>query len=185
MAHIHQWKYFRTLIGILSVVLVIVACEQQQEETVLEPLDAEGISGDRLWERITEETDFENYDSWPEHEGMRPGQAPHGQFHRIYVNQPLLSQVPIESRTAPYGSIIVKENYNPAQELTGYTVMAKVDGFNSEAGDWFWASYGTDGTIRAQGAVDSCISCHAGMESNDYIIVYPLDRPLEGSDSSE
>jgi hypothetical protein len=83
------------------------------------------------------------------------GQAPHGQFHRIRVNEPLRSALPISDRSAPNGSIIVKENYNAAEELQGYTVMAEVEGFNPDGGDWFWASYGGDGSVRNQGALDS------------------------------
>lgn len=158
---------FMTLLG---------ACSQGGEEVVLEPLETDEISGDRLWQRITEESDYRNYGFWPGHEGLQPGQAPHGQYHKIYINKPLRSALPIEDKIAPNGSIIVKENISASEELTGYTVMAKVEGFNAEAGDWFWAKYAIDGTVQAQGAVGSCITCHAGQKSNDYIIVQPLDR---------
>ena len=43
---------------------------------------------------------------------MLQGRAPHGPFHKVYVNTPAL-----KSKTPPvkYGSIEVKENYSPAK----------------------------------------------------------------------
>ena len=56
--------------------------------------------------------------------------------------------------------------------------MAKVNGYASESGDWFWASYAPDGTTRVAGLVGGCISCHEGVVSNDYVIVRQLDAPI-------
>ena len=162
-----------TVLALLS----LAACEPELVEPDVEPLGSDTISGERLWERISEEAPYESYSFWPNEEGVQPGQAPHGPFHRIFVNRPLRDSIPIADRTAPDGSIIVKENLNTSQELVSYTVMAKVDGYDPENGDWFWAVYGPDGMVRAAGAMDSCIVCHEGLVRNDYIIVYPLDKP--------
>ncbi|HKJ86211.1 MAG TPA: cytochrome P460 family protein [Spirochaetia bacterium] len=158
------------------VAVLFASCEQALVEPDVEPIGAEEISGERLWSRITEEAPFESYSFWPGDEGVQPGQAPHGPFHRIFVNKALFDAVPIASQEAPDGTIIVKENLDTSQELTGYTVMAKVEGFAPESGDWYWARYLPDGTVAAAGAIESCIVCHAGMKRNDYIIVHQLDR---------
>lgn len=164
------------LIILLS--LLLFSCGQE-EERLVEPLSVDEISGERLWQRITEDTDYRNYGFWPGHEGYSPGQAPHGPVHRIFVNEPLLSELPIDPPVAPDGSIIVKENRQGDRSLTGYTVMAKVEGYTEAPAEWFWARYEPDGSILAEGAVGGCISCHGGVQDNDFIIVYPLDLPPE------
>ncbi|MFW5688095.1 MAG: cytochrome P460 family protein [Spirochaetota bacterium] len=166
-------------VSIFALLLVLLAgCEQELAEPDVPALTADEVSPDRLWDRITEEAPYTSYAQWPGESGVQPGQAPHGPFHRILVNKVLLDAVPVSGAIAPHGSIIVKENLNAGQELTGYTVMAKVDGYAPEDGDWYWARYLPDGTVAAAGAVESCIVCHAGMIANDYVIVHPLDEPL-------
>lgn len=164
--------------AVILALSVLVGCSEP-EEPLVEPLSAEEVSGERLWERITEEADFTTYDFWPGHQGYQQGQAPHGPIHRIFVNDPLVSQLPLDPPVAPDGSIIVKENRLGDRTLTGYTVMAKVDGFSEGTNDWFWARYEPDGSVAAEGTVGSCIACHAGVRDNDFVIVYPLDRDPE------
>ena len=166
------------LVTLLLLLVVLTGCSGP-EEPLVQPLSAEEVSGERLWERITEEADFTTYDFWPGHEGYQQGQAPHGPIHRIFVNQPLVSQLPLDPPVAPDGSIIVKENRQGDRTLTGYTVMAKVEGFSEGTNDWFWARYEPDGSVAAEGTVGNCVVCHAGVRNNDFIIVYPLDRDPE------
>lgn len=156
--------------------LISVSCSKEEENTGVDPLAADEVSGRVLWERISSEADYTNYAFWPGHEGLNPGQAPHGPFHKIYINFVIADKLPLEDKLVPDGGIIVKENYSNGKEFAGITVMAKVDGYDPEHNDWFWAKYGPDGNIDAEGKPNGCISCHAGMEQNDYVIVHPLDR---------
>ena len=165
------------LVALSLATALLASCSTEPVEPVVEAIGSDEISADRLWTRITDEAPYETYSFWPREEGVQPGQAPHGPFHRIFVNRTLMASLPREDRTAPHGSIIVKENMDTGRQATGYTVMAKVAGFDPENGDWFWARYDLDGTVRAAGSVSSCIECHAGMASNDYVIVHRLDRP--------
>ncbi len=158
----------------LSVLILILASCSKEVRYV--PLNKDEISGARLWERISSDSDYSTYSFWPGHEGISPGQAPHGVYHRIYINGDLLDALPIESRIAPMGTIIVKENMNRDEEVQKITVMAKVDGYNNEGGNWFWAAYSPEGEVLAEGTPKGCVSCHVGMKSNDYIIVRPLDH---------
>ena len=171
-------SYIRTASMLALLVLLLSACEQELVEPDVEPLTTEEISAERLWERIMVEAPYESYSFWPGEEGIQPGQAPHGPFHRVFVNKTLYQSVPVSDAAAPNGSLIVKENLDTARELTSFTVMAKVSGFDPEHGDWFWARYLADGSVAAAGSVQSCIVCHAGMRENDYIIIDRIDEPF-------
>ena len=43
----------------------------------------------------------------------------------------------------------------------------KIEGFDSDHGDWFWASYDSNGDINKAGSISSCYNCHAS--GTDYI----------------
>jgi hypothetical protein len=171
-------NWTRTVAAALAVVVVAVACSKPVEPR-LPPLTLSEISGARLWKRITTESDWDNWSSWPGYEGKQPGQSPHGQFHEIYINNVLSGSLPIASRVAPEGSIIVKENFDSNLRPTNVTVIAKVKGYNPEHGDWFWVAFDPDGKVQSEGKVTMCIDCHSGMKANDYVIVRRLDAPLE------
>jgi hypothetical protein len=156
---------------------MLSACSHT-EEPRLEPLGAEEITGERLWRRITQESDYTQYAYWPGHEGERPGQSPHGRFHKIYINRTLRESLPVADRTAPAGAVIVKLNLNERHEEGRLAVMAKVQGYYPEYGDWFWALYEPDGTVVREGTVSGCVMCHEGMKDNDYVIVRDLDREI-------
>ena len=153
------------------------ACKKK-EVTGLPVFTLDEISGERLWNRIAVETDYKTYRYWPGHEGVQPGQSPHGIFHRVFANSMMVDSLPIPDRKAPYGAIIVKENLTIDKELNQITVMAKVEGFDPEHNDWFYAAFDKGGNVLAEGAPDGCVSCHTGMRDNDYIIIQALDKPL-------
>jgi hypothetical protein len=79
----------------------------------------------------------------------------------------------------PDGSIIVKENFDAEEKLKNLTVMTKVAEYDPGYSDWFWAMYSAEGEVLREGLVTGCISCHAGMVENDYIIIRRLDAPLK------
>jgi len=163
----------KKIIVIFISAILISACK---EEAKLTPLSSSEISGERLWERISVDSEYTDYSFWPDHEGINPGQAPHGVNHRIFINRDLKEALPIDNRIAPFGTIIVKENMNIDLKVVKITVMAKVDGFNSDGGNWFWAAYSPEGEVQAEGTPKGCVSCHVGMKNNDYVIVRPLDH---------
>jgi len=70
----------------------------------------------------------------------------------------------------PNGAIVVKENYGKdAKTLMAITPMYKVEGYNPEEGDWFWAKYKADGTVDKAGKVKGCIKCHGQVEDQGWI----------------
>lgn len=162
----------KLIIYLLFTICLLVSC---REEVEVLPLTSGEINGERLWTRISSDSKYTDYSFWPGHEGINPGQAPHGVNHRIFINKELIKALPIENRTAPGGTIIVKENMNADEKVVKITVMAKVEGYNPEGGNWFWAAYSPEGEVQAEGTPAGCVSCHVGMKDNDYIIVRPLD----------
>ncbi|BCS96736.1 hypothetical protein DSLASN_23680 [Desulfoluna limicola] len=126
---------------------------------------------DKLWRFITHESAYDTWGFWGDHEGLQSGAAPHGPYHKVYVNKRGLY-----SMTAPaqYGTLIVKENYGDemGKDLKAVTVMYKVRGYNPEAGDWYWVKYSPKGVAETYGRPQGCINCHASLADNDYIMVH-------------
>ena len=74
------------------------------------------------------------------------------------------------------GSMFVKEHFDPADEVIGFTVMYKgPPGYNPEGGDWFWARV-NGGEVTHEGQVGFCVDCHVMVESTDYVYGVPLDN---------
>lgn len=166
----------RKLFVVLILFLTVISC-RNDEEPVLSPLTAVEITGERLWQRLTEESDYKVYRQWTGHEGMRPGQSPHGALHEVFANRDIYDALPVDGAEVPYGSIIVKENYRSTKELDKLTVMAKVEGYSPDTNDWFWSVFSPTGEVLAEGSPAGCLSCHGGLVSNDYIIIKNIDEP--------
>lgn len=168
-------------IGYCFVILILssIFLALFHKQKLLPPLTKDEISGERLWKRITEEENFRRYPFWPGVKGVQRGQSPHGQYHRSYIHPYLYNSLPVANRVAPEGSIIIKENLDQNRDVLSYTVMAKVTGYNPDAGDWFWAAYSKDGAVMREGKIESCITCHSPVKDNDYIVLYRLDKPIE------
>jgi hypothetical protein len=124
---------------------------------------------DALWQYITNESPYEKWEFWPDHQGMQPGRAPHGPLHKVYVNDRAINspKPPVQ-----YGSIAVKENYGKDKELKAITVMYKLAGYNPDAGDWFWAKYSPAGKADKFGKPAGCVGCHGTRAKNDFILVH-------------
>jgi len=162
---------------IASVIILLISCYKTEKN--LPDLTKEEVTGKRLWDRITKEDNYKKYPMWPDHEGMHTGNSPHGRYNKVFINHKLRKSLPIADKIAPYGSIIVKENYSTDKEFGAYTVMVKVKDYSHESNDWFWAKYSKDGEILAEGKVSMCISCHSASKTNDYIILQRLDKPIK------
>lgn len=125
-----------------------------------------------FWDYITE-ADYTQWKFFPGYDGMYPGQSPHGAHLKLYAND-IAYKAAKEGQPMPDGAILVKENYGKDEKtLMAITPMYKVDGYNPDGGDWFWAKYGPDGSAAVSGKVDSCISCHKAMGGGDYVVVEP------------
>jgi len=125
-----------------------------------------------LWNYITKESPYTQWKFWDDHQGMIKGRAPHGPFHKVYVNDKAYTS------TKPplnYGAIQVKENYNKAKVLKAITVMYKVKGYNPDDGDWFWVKYSPKGKAKPYGKPSGCIGCHGTRAANDFVTIHEFD----------
>lgn len=166
------------LLYCLTVVLILASgCDQKSSAParLLPPLEAATVTPEALWKRISQEAPFSRYSFWPGYEGMHEGSVPHGPFHKLYINDVLLRALPVTNGQAPYGTLVVKDNYNRDQEPSAVYVMAKIRGFDPEHNDWYWARFNPDGSEAVGGKLSGCIECHLGAQKNDFIFLQPLD----------
>ncbi len=126
-----------------------------------------------VWKYITDTHPFETWPFWPDHQGTYNSKGPHAPKHKIYVNKQAL-----DSKKPPLqnGSMVVKYNLSPADEVKAVTIMYKVKGYNPAAGDWFWAQYSPTGEVQEAGKPENCIACHSDKAGNDYILVHKFDK---------
>jgi hypothetical protein len=127
---------------LLLFLIVCVCCTvltgqifKRKKQKTLSPLTVQEISAETLWQRIRVQENFEKYTHWSDHKGMQPGQSPHGLYHEIYIHPFISEALPVQRGQLPEGSIVVKVNMNTNENITAYTVMAKVKGYNPEAND--------------------------------------------------
>ena len=130
-----------------------------------------GPNAEEFWTYITKTSPYTEWKFWDDFSGLQPGNSPHGDFVKVYVNDILYNA---DSTPVPYGSIQVKEAYNKDKKMTAITVMYKVEGYNPDAGDWYWARFSTDGRGGPEGKVNMCIGCHRPKANNDYIYVHSI-----------
>ncbi len=118
--------------------------------------------------------------------GYYKGTPPHGGVLRTFMNDIAFDAAQARAGAYPPGSMFVKENHMPVEgvavpadkstaiagfpgNLAAVTIMAKISGYNPDAGDWFFAKLQPDGTVDAAGRVESCAACHATVKGNDFV----------------
>lgn len=114
----------------------------------------------------------QGYTSWGRfagHSGIEPGKSPHGKFISTYVQQ----RGATAKGLPPYGTIVLKENYRSQDpgSLDSLTVMKRIEGFDPENGDWFWARYTPSGKLTHAGKVAMCSDCHFDAGGDDFLFL--------------
>ena len=130
--------------------------------------------GKAVYDYITKADPYQNWALFPGKGKLYKGKHPHGAFLTTYVNAVALKGINDRVGTLADGTIIVKENYTPDKTLAAVTVMYRVKGYDSDAGDWFWAKYKADGSIAKEGKVAGCIGCHTAVINNDWVFTGPV-----------
>ena len=129
---------------------------------------AGGASDEQIAEQLW--SDISGYDAWSQYDpwiGVQPSSSPHGPYVQIWVNDTAVAGL---GGTVSDGGVLVKESYDTVDgEATGVTLMAKIEGYAPDAGDWFWARYGTDGSVEKAGAESGCSDCHSA--GADYSLI--------------
>tara|TARA_X000001036_G_scaffold262244_1_gene243744 strand:+ start:1771 stop:2247 length:477 start_codon:yes stop_codon:yes gene_type:complete len=152
-------------IKILSffILLLTLGCESDE-------LTDDQILANDIWEEIQ---GYKTWDQNPEFLGIQSGDSPHGEYVQIWINDIVKEffNVEIPDSLLPNGSIIVKEGYSDegGANMNKITVMKKINGFDPDHNNWFWANYNENGSLGGKnGKVSSCYSCHAS--GKDYIL---------------
>ncbi|HKL26954.1 MAG TPA: cytochrome P460 family protein [Desulfuromonadales bacterium] len=130
--------------------------------------------GKAVYDYITKKNPYQDWALWPGTDKFYKGQHPHGALLTTYVNKAAETGINDKVGTLANGSIIVKENYMADKSLGAVTIMYRVEGYNPDAGDWFWAKYKADGAIEKEGKVAGCIGCHTAAIQNDWIFTSPV-----------
>lgn len=178
-----------SLSGVVLVVLILAfyvfqASPADAESKQKPPAKAEAVSpelkvlasGADLWDYLKKEDYKKNWKIWPGTAPLHHGTQPHGILLTTYVNPIALKAIETKKGILPYGSVIVTENYSAEKWLESLTVMYKIKGYNPGDNDWFWAKFGPEGTVAAEGKLNSCEDCHFQKRSNDYIWTARLMR---------
>ncbi len=134
-------------------------------------------TGAALWELITVTDPYEAWAQFPEAQGTIDSAPPHGPFANVFINAAVESAIGNFTGQLPENSIIVKESFDENRMESGdsITVMWKVPGFNSANNDWFFGRFEFDGTIRAEGNIAGCASCHGAQALNDFIFLQQFE----------
>ena len=130
--------------------------------------------GQAVYDYITKTSPYQNWALFPGKDKLYKGQHPHGALLTSYVNDVALKGINNRVGVLDDGAIIIKENYMPDKNLGAVTVMYRVNGYDPDAGDWFWAKYKANGSIEKEGKVAGCIGCHTAAIGNDWIFTGPV-----------
>lgn len=149
---------------VLAAVPLVAQAMSHGNERDLPPAD-----GKALYTYITETQPYQEWKLWPGTTEFYKGTQPHGALLSTYVNPTAFRAFQYWRGELPGDSIVVKENYTPDKELAAVTLMYKKKGYAPEAGDYFWLKYAPDGTIQAEGKVQSCIGCHRTAKGGDWL----------------
>ena len=166
------------LIGVVLVLSISIVIEgfvlagmlggRSRQSMTIQPTGAD------VWSLLKQMDYSKKWRMWPGKTSLYPGKEPHGALLTTYVNIPAFMAIAGKKGVLPDGSMIVTENYSADKKMTDITVMFKVQAYNPDAGDWFWAKYAPDGKIESEGKTDTCIKCHGQNKGNDYIMTGPL-----------
>lgn len=151
-----------------------LAMAKSPEKPMNSEMAMPAAEGKALWAYLTGARYQEKFILWPGKGKLYKGKEPHGALLTTYVNAKALEAIEGKMDVMAPGSIVVKENYKPDKTLAAVTVMFKVDKYNPEANDWFWAKYNPDGTVDKEGKVGGCIGCHGQVKDNDYLFTGKL-----------
>ena len=125
-----------------------------------------------IWDEI------QGYETWVQDSTfaeIQSGNSPHGDYVQIWLNETVANFFKnpdtLENVILPVGSILVKEGYSDSegQSLNKITIMKKIDGYDPDHNNWFWANYNEGGELAGKHGIESsCYNCH--ISGNDYLL---------------
>ncbi len=162
------------IVLIIGLAAVAYAVHEEKPSETMETLP--GPDAARLYDYITKDNSYFQWELWPGKGRLYKGTEPHGSFLTTYVNSRAYSSAKHKRGEMADSSIIVKENYTSEKKLAALTVMYKIKGYNPSAGDWFWAKYEPYGKVLSSGKIEACINCHGGNRANDFIMTEKIGK---------
>ena len=170
----------RIILPLSVSILMLAACEVEEEPDRVEEAPAAepaeptaaalpDTTAEAVWSYLQTVNYEDAWSMWPGTTALYPGTEPHGALLTTYVNPAAEEGLAAEMEMLPEDAIVVKENYQPDRTLAAVTIMYKVQGYDPEHNDWFWAKYGPEGAVESAGRVPGCIECHGERADNDYI----------------
>ena len=155
-----------------------------------QPTDRSKSFEARFWQYLLSN----NYENWAPPAGQGgdffQGTSAHGQRHMLYLNRTAASN----PDTLPDESVVVMENYRGNGTLESISVMLRSAGSNPSQQDWYWITYGPDGSVigsakentsdqpverkpssafvSTAGATvlgSSCTQCHQNAPGDDFV----------------
>ncbi|KXS42522.1 MAG: hypothetical protein AWU59_1593 [Methanolobus sp. T82-4] len=163
-----QRKFLALLLIVSAFLAIGCTTNDSGEEDTVSETDSQADAAE-LYAQITEDDDYRQWELMPGTEEMGPGQGIHGEMITVYVSDDALSALENNESVMPDGSMVLKEGYNSGGELQEIVIMQKIDGYDPENNDWFWATYSADGEVVSEGRLSVCYDCHSGAEGGDYI----------------
>lgn len=122
-----------------------------------------------IWKYIHQNSPYWNWKTIDDKSKMYESCKPHGPYLTTYVNDKAYEAIKNNAKELPYGSIIVKENYNAKKQLKMLGIKYKVKDFNPKDNDWYWIKVKPDSDVQASGVVQGCIKCHSTAKESDYV----------------
>ena len=157
----------------------------------------------RFWQYLLSN----NYKNWAppagQDGGFFEGSSTHGQLHKLYLNRTAAS----DPDALVDESVVVMENYSDSKILESISVMLRSAGSNPLQEDWYWITYGPDGSIigtarenNSDGPPRSkpnasfvsttgvlvtgsgCTKCHREAPGNDFVYFNSDDAALDSNE---
>jgi plastocyanin len=136
--------------------------------------------GSEVYNYITEDSYYRNWNLWPLKDEVYASTSIHGPLLTTYVSDNAVPAIQNRAGALPYESIVVRESYDADRQLREIGVRYKVNGYDPDHNDWFWAAYTPDGEVIVEGRVESCQNCHSVEADNDYVYTsYITDTPFQ------
>lgn len=136
--------------------------------------------GDAVFNYITKENYYRTWDLWPFRKETYASISVHGPLITTYITEDAETAISERAGALPYGSMVVRESHDADGELREIGVRYKVQGYDPEHNDWFWAAYTPEGEIIVEGMAGSCQECHSVVADNDYVYTsYVTDTPFQ------
>lgn len=95
----------------------------------------------------------------------------HKDYMLVRASPHTVSPYSDRSQPLPAGSTLVAEEYSDpsCRVLEGLSVMFKEQpGYDAQAGDWHWQRLDSLQSVREDGRVQKCASCHAACSGRDF-----------------